>query len=208
MTIEIKKFVTGPIETNTYIVFNDKKNCLVVDPSSGCSDVLVYIEKNELVPTDIILTHGHFDHVIGIPEVLEKYPDLNVWLHPADRIIISNADYNGSLLIRRNYTYDGPVRDLVEGNMTIGNFNCRVIHLPGHTPGGCAIIIEDCCLSGDSLFAGSIGRSDFGYGDGDLLIKVLKEKMLSLPDDMTVYPGHGNRTSIGREKRMNPFLQR
>jgi glyoxylase-like metal-dependent hydrolase (beta-lactamase superfamily II) len=206
MTIVIKKFVTGPIETNTYVVINEKKACLVVDPSQGCNQVLAFIQEQGLALESIVLTHGHFDHILGIAELHNAYPQMSVWMHRDDKELVTNAEYNGAYLIGSNYAFSGATYDLTEGNMRIGSFDCIVFHVPGHTPGGCALVFEDNCLSGDSLFAGSIGRTDFPGSDQESLLKNIREKLFTLPDATVVYPGHGGRTTIGREKRLNPFL--
>jgi hydroxyacylglutathione hydrolase len=207
MPIEVKQYVTGPIETNTYVVSDEKKQCCIVDPSSGCGEVFRYIDDHALRPGAVILTHCHFDHILGIPEVLERFPKLSIWAHPLEGKLIKRADFNGSTMIGQDFTYSGPLNDLKEGEMRIGGLECTVLHIPGHTPGGCALVFEDHCLSGDSLFAGSVGRADFEYGDGELLVRSIKEKLLPLPEKTVVHPGHMGRTTIGREKRMNPFLQ-
>jgi glyoxylase-like metal-dependent hydrolase (beta-lactamase superfamily II) len=153
------------------------------------------------------LTHAHFDHVLGVPEILEEYPATPVWVHRGDRALIAKSESNGAFLIGQDFTYNGPLQDLTESTKRIGSFDCTVFHVPGHTPGGCALVFGAHCLSGDSLFAGSVGRTDFEYGDSELLLKNIKEKLLVLPEATVVYPGHGGRTTIGREKRLNPFLQ-
>ena len=99
MTIAIKKFVTGPIETNTYLVINEKKACLVVDPSQGCNEVLSFIQEQGLVLESIVLTHGHFDHILGIAELQDAYPDMAVWMHRDDKELVTHAEYNGAHLI-------------------------------------------------------------------------------------------------------------
>jgi hydroxyacylglutathione hydrolase len=208
MTIVITKFVTGPIDTNTYVVSNELSACLIVDPSRGCSEVLTYIKDKGLIPEAIVLTHGHFDHILGIAEIHEAYPAIDVWMHPDDKYLVASAERNGATLIGSDFFLKVPTRDLIEGPSRIGNFDCAVEHIPGHTPGGCAFVFEGACLSGDSLFAGSIGRTDFPGCDGEALIKNIKEKLFRLPDETVVYPGHGGRTTIGREKRLNPFLRR
>jgi|WetSurMetagenome_2_1015567.scaffolds.fasta_scaffold127251_2 hydroxyacylglutathione hydrolase len=208
MPIEIQQFVTGPIETNTYVVSDENKNCLIVDPSSGCITVLAYIKDKALHPGAIVLTHGHFDHMIGIPEIMQRHPGVSIWAHPLDADFLKRPDYNGSFLIGRGFSYTGPHGDLTEGKMNIGGLECTVLHVPGHTPGGCALVFDGHCLSGDSLFAGSVGRTDWEYCDGALLIRAIKEKLLPLPEATVVHPGHMGRTTIGREKRMNPFLQK
>jgi hydroxyacylglutathione hydrolase len=207
MTIEIKQFITGPIETNTYVVANEESRCCIVDPSSDCSEMLRFIDDNSLQPGAVILTHGHFDHLLGIPEVLRQFPEISLWAHPLDHGFIRQADLNGSPMAGIRYAYNGPLHELTKGAMRIGGLDSTVLHIPGHTPGGCALLFEGHCLAGDSLFAGSVGRTDFKYGDHALLIRSIKEKLMTLPDNTVVHPGHGGRTTIGRERRMNPFLQ-
>jgi glyoxylase-like metal-dependent hydrolase (beta-lactamase superfamily II) len=207
MPIEIQPFATGPIETNTYVVSDEKKQCCIVDPSSGCAAVLDYIQDKALNPGAIVLTHGHFDHIIGIPEIHGRFPSMPVWVHPLDAAFVKRADYNGSFMVGLDFSYTGPLNDLIEGAMRLGGMECRVFHIPGHTPGGCALVFEGHCLAGDSLFAGAVGRTDWEYGDEAALIRAIKEKLLPLPEAMVVHPGHMGRTTIGREKRMNPFLQ-
>jgi hydroxyacylglutathione hydrolase len=207
MLFEIQQFITGPIETNTYVVSDTKKKCCIVDPSSGCKAVFKYIDEKGLDPVAIILTHGHFDHILGIPEVLKRFPGITVWVHPLDAELLKRAEYNGSFMMGQQYSYTGPIHDLKEGRMVIGGMECTVLHIPGHTPGGCALVFDGHCLAGDSLFAGSVGRTDFEYGDGEALIRAIREKLLSLHEATVVHPGHMGRTTIGREKRMNPFLQ-
>jgi glyoxylase-like metal-dependent hydrolase (beta-lactamase superfamily II) len=207
MQISIERFVTGPIQTNTYIVSTTNHACIIVDPADGCEDALQWISSHNLKPEAIVLTHGHFDHCMGIPAVMQAYPELPVWMHPDDMQIITRSELNGAFLIGSTYTYTGYVHPLNEGNRQIGSFKCVVLHVPGHTPGGCALVFNEQCLSGDSLFAGSVGRADFALSDGELLITGIKQKLMTLPDTTIVYPGHGGRTTIGRERRLNPFLQ-
>jgi hydroxyacylglutathione hydrolase len=210
MALSIKKYATGPLETNTYVVDNGS-SCIVVDPSQGCQGPLSQIAREKLIVPAILLTHCHFDHILGIAEILAAHPEARVWAHPSERPLLINAEINGSYLIGSPASYDGPVSDLREGRaVSIGGLTFDVLHVPGHSPGGCAFVFRDAAttsvLSGDALFAGSIGRYDFPLGDGPLLIKSIRDKLLTLPDDAVVYPGHGGRTTIGREKRMNPYL--
>lgn len=211
MGISVRTFVTGPLETNTYVI-SKAPSCIVVDPSEGCDDPLRMIHREKMSVVAVLLTHCHFDHVLGIAEILAEYPAAAVWAHAAERSLLTNAEYNGSLLIGRPFVYNGPLSELSEGPRTIQGFSFDVLHVPGHSPGGCAFVFKNGeaaaahCFSGDALFAGSIGRYDFPLSDGPLLIKSITEKLLTLPDDTIVHPGHGGRTTIGREKRMNPFL--
>lgn len=204
--ISITRFITGPIETNTYLVSNDKKKCVIIDPASGCGEILQKIKKEALDTEAIVLTHSHFDHITGIPELTDALGDLPVYVHASEARYLADAELNGSLWFGGRYTFAGGTEELREGRQRIGDFEFDVLLVPGHTPGGCALCIGNNCLCGDSLFAGSIGRSDLPGGDGPLLIVSIKKKLLALPDTTVVWPGHGNRTTIGREKKSNPFL--
>jgi len=206
MTVEITQFITGPIETNSYIIANEERKCCIIDPSGNCGKLLQFLDETSLTPGAIILTHGHFDHILGIPEVLRRFPELSLWAHPLDFEFIKQADLNGSPMIGIRFSFNGPLHELTEGEMRIGGLDCAVLHLPGHTPGGCALLFDNHCISGDSLFAGSVGRTDWEYSDAATLIQTIKEKLLRLPDSTVVHPGHLGRTTIGRERRMNPFL--
>jgi hydroxyacylglutathione hydrolase len=206
MKVNVERFVTGPIETNTFVVSSGAA-ALIVDPSRGCTSVVDFCDKEKLRVEAIVLTHGHFDHIMGITELHEKYGALDVWVHADEKILITNANYNGSVMIGAEFAYTGPTKNLSEKTTKIGSFDVRVLHVPGHSPGGCALVFDGVAIVGDALFAGSIGRSDLPGGDGELLIENIKLKLLTLPPETVVYPGHGGRTTIGREKRLNMFLQ-
>jgi hydroxyacylglutathione hydrolase len=206
MAFQIEKFVTGPIETNTYLIVNDEKKCILIDPSMGCEEILQHFKINGYIPEAIVITHGHFDHVIGIDEIKGSYPDLDVFINPGEAVLLKNPAMNGSSMIGYEYKYTGVIKDLIEGDMTIGSVDLKVIVVPGHSPAGTAVLIGKYLICGDILFAGSVGRSDLMGGDGDLLIKGIREKLLILPDETVVCPGHGGRTTIARERRENPFL--
>jgi glyoxylase-like metal-dependent hydrolase (beta-lactamase superfamily II) len=202
----IERFTTGPLGTNTYLLSQSPDSCLVIDPSRGCAGVLAAAERNGWSVGSIVLTHGHFDHITGIPEVLARFPAAGVWVHPDEKPLLLHAEYNGSIMIGSPFSYTAPTRDLVEGEMELSGVQLTVAHIPGHSPGGCALLVPGSCFSGDSLFAGSIGRTDFPGGNYQRLLAGIREKILTLPDDTTVLPGHGNRTTVGREKRLNPYL--
>lgn len=207
MELTVKRFVTGPIETNTYVLSQDDGLCIIFDPSSGCCKMLDYIKNNSLSPEAICLTHCHFDHFMGIEEVIKEYPGIAVWAYPDEKPMLLNPEYNGSHMMGIMVTYKGPLKELHEGDIQIGSFRFTVLHVPGHSPGGCAFVIEKHCFSGDTLFAGSVGRFDFPGCDGALLFKNIKEKLFTLPDETIVHSGHGGRTTVGREKRYNPFFK-
>lgn len=206
MAVTVLKFVTGPIENNTYLVFNEDKKCVIIDPSSGCDKIIEVIKNESLYVESIFLTHGHFDHFLGIPEIKSSYPEAAVYIHPLEKMMLRDPELNGSVMIGQQIVYDGDTIDFAEGNQTIGSFSLQVIAIKGHSPCGVAIYIEKYLFCGDILFAGSIGRSDLPGGDQDALVEGIRKKLLVLPDDTIVCPGHMGRTTIGREKKVNPFL--
>ena len=204
--VTITRFITGPIETNTYLVSNDKGKCIVVDPASGCGEIIKKIRKESLSIEAVVLTHSHFDHITGIPEFFDAFGELPVYIHPSEAKFLPDVRLNGSLWFGENFAFYGKAEALDEGKQQIGSFEFNVLHVPGHTPGGCALCMDGNCLCGDSLFAGGVGRSDLPGGDGGLLVHSIKKKLLTLPDTTVVWPGHGGRTTIGREKKSNQFL--
>jgi glyoxylase-like metal-dependent hydrolase (beta-lactamase superfamily II) len=206
MSITLKRFVTGPINTNTYIVQNESNDCLIVDPSSGCDEVIAFLLDKQLQPQGIIITHGHFDHIVGIPEIVARFPSVVTYIHPAERSTLTNPMHSMSIMAGVSFYYNGVVRDIEEGPFTIGSFIGRVFVIPGHSPGGCALHIDNYLLCGDILFPGSVGRTDFPGGNQASIIAGIRSKLLTLADETIVCPGHGGRTTIGRERRLNPYL--
>lgn len=206
MPLTVLKFITGPIQTNTYLVYNENKKCFIVDPSSGCDKLIELIKKESFEVESIVITHAHFDHIMGIPEILDISPDIAIYVHSLEKMMLKDAELNSSVLIGENFSYQGSTIDLVEGEMKIGSFDAKVFEVPGHSPCGIALYIEKYLFCGDVLFAGSIGRTDFAGGDQRKLIEGIKMKLLALPEDTVVCPGHMGRTTIGREKKTNPFL--
>lgn len=204
--VTIERFITGPLETNTYVVTAaEGRDTIIVDPSSGCGRIIAHCDSAKLDITAIVLTHGHFDHILGIPEIHAR-TNVPVYVHPSDRVLVCQSGMNGSDIMGESFFYGGPLSDLQEGDMAFGAISTRVLHVPGHSPGGVAFLFGKQVLVGDSLFAGSIGRADLPGGDYELLVRGIREKLLSLPPETVVWPGHGNRTTIGREVRMNPFF--
>ncbi len=205
--ISVGKFVTGPLETNTYLVRNEAGRGLVLDPSSGCADLLQKVNEEGITLEAIFLTHAHFDHILGIPEILKAAGSIPVYVFGADSRALSDAGLNGSEWFGEPFAFNGPVTIITGDLKRIGSFDVRVVPVAGHTPGGCVLLIDNYCFSGDVLFAGSIGRSDLPGGNGADLINGIKSSLLTLPDATIVCPGHGGRTTIGREKAHNPWLR-
>ncbi len=206
MGIEVKHFAVGPLETNSFVISNDKDGVLIIDLPPHCDKIIDYLQAKALSPVAILLTHAHFDHMMGIQQLHEKFGDVPVYAHPDEKLLLQNPEFNGSPLMGTPYAYSGPTNDLAEGFTTIGGISFTVLKVSGHSPGGCAFLFENLCFVGDTLFAGSVGRTDFPGCDGPALLKNIKEKIFTLPEDTIIYPGHGTSTTVGREKRTNPFF--
>lgn len=212
--INIKTFCFNPFRENTYLMWNRAGECILVDPSpytAGEKESLFsYISGNKLKPKEIWLTHGHFDHVFGVSFVLREYP-VPVRMHPDDRIILENNHiFAASVLLDAPDCSFGTI-DFVDGEVldTLPDSPFKVIWTPGHTPGSVCLVdfTDKVMLSGDTLFAGTIGRTDHMGGDYDLEIVSVMDKLMGLPGDIDVLPGHGGMTTIADERTHNPFLQ-
>ena len=206
--MKIEKFVLGALQTNSYLILNeDTKEVLIVDPATCPDYVLSHVKSNGYVPKAILLTHGHFDHVMGIEKWVELY-DIPVYLHEEEKEVLATPNLNLSVMMGKYYSYD-KVQTLKDGEiLELAGFSFKVIHTPGHTKGGCCYYeeSEEVLISGDTLFHSSVGRSDFPTGSMSTLIKSIKEKLFVLPDMVMVYPGHNSLTCIADEKRYNPFV--
>ncbi len=210
----IELLVVGDLQSNCYLVSDDASpDLMIIDPGDDAHDIIRTIEAERLVPRLLVNTHCHIDHIGGNRELKERFPDLKIVAHSQDAAGLAKPLKNLSLLQGR--LYKSPPADLVveEGQeVSLGRLRFRVIHTPGHTPGGislyCAEGLPEAPLvfTGDALFAGGIGRSDFPGGDGDLLIKSIRDKLLVLPPGTRVFPGHGPDSTIEDEQKSNPFL--
>lgn len=193
----------GSYEVNCTLIEKDGK-ALIVDPGQEPERIIAALEKHNWKPMAILLTHGHFDHINGIPGLLEKYPSLPVYVSDADAMVMSHPLNN----CPPEY---GPVSVKQCNRLAVeqlDSWGIKVIPTPGHTPGGVCYYLPDekLLLSGDTLFAGSVGRTDLPGGDMAMLMNSL-DSLRALPEDTTVIPGHGMTTTIGRELAGNPFLQ-
>jgi hydroxyacylglutathione hydrolase len=202
--MQIEKFEVGPLDTNCYKATCEKTGeSIIIDPG-GVSNELFENFKNV---KSVVLTHGHFDHIIGVEEVL-RLTGAPLLIHADDASILNDPFYNGSLYIGGNVTVSNKPNLLSDGDkITFGECSFTVIHTPGHTRGG--IVLYDnvnILISGDTLFKQSIGRSDLPGGDYDTLIRSLKKLVSRIPDSAKVYPGHGPSTLMGFEKKNNKFL--
>lgn len=210
--IKIEKLVVNPLGENSYILSDETGECIIIDPGfyygEEEDEVDHYIQKNELRPVRITNTHCHFDHVMGVEYIRNKY-NIPFCAHADDAFwvdgVVEKAQMFGFEMKPIN-----PIDEvIVPGeNIKFGHSELEVIHVPGHAPGHVVFYSEEdgFLIAGDVLFYGSIGRTDLPGGDYNTLISNIKEKLFALPDDTKVYCGHGPETSIGFEKGSNPFL--
>lgn len=197
----------GEFGTNCYIVAcPETKKAMVVDPGTPDPWIKKSLAQYGMQVELILLTHGHLDHIGGV-EWVKSWSGAPVWIHEADSKYLTSPALNGSALFGQPII--APKADrLLRGSeqIGVGNLSFQVLHTPGHTPGGISLYTPGHLIAGDTLFAGSIGRTDLAGGSHATLIKAIKEKLLPLPPETVVYPGHGPTTSIGDEKEYNPFL--
>jgi len=199
----LERFVVGPMAVNMYVVADPatKKACLI-DPGAGGMAVKNVLHKQGYVLEFIINTHGHGDHIAA-----NGYFKSPVYIHRLDKDFLRDPDKNLSGLFFFKVISPEATRILEDGDtIELGNLKLEIIHTPGHTPGSISIKLGSSVFTGDALFSGGIGRTDFAYGDETLLLKSIREKLLVLSDDTVIYPGHGDSSTIGEERRSNPFL--
>jgi glyoxylase-like metal-dependent hydrolase (beta-lactamase superfamily II) len=204
---KIESFQSGRISTNSYLVIADDR-AVIIDPAPEPLDIIKKIKADNLKIDGILLTHGHFDHFLGMYDVWEQIDkDIPLYFSPLEDFLIRNAYLNGALMFNNRAAYEGHYYPIGEGKLEVANFKFDVFHTPGHTPGGLCFYFDGNLFSGDTLFAGTVGRSDWGYSDGDALLAGVEKKLFTLPDETNVLPGHGYTSTIGKEKATNRFFQ-
>jgi len=210
--MEIASFTFNSFAENTYLLYDQTKECCIVDP--GCNDegersqLVAYIESKNLKPVRLVNTHCHIDHVLGNKYIAEKY-DLPLISHKGEQVVLDNME-NVARMYGIDYSPSPDISEyLDEGDiLSFGETKLEVLFTPGHSPASISFFHRDSqqLIAGDVLFLGSIGRTDLPGGNHDTLIASIKNKLLPLGDDVNVYCGHGPSTNIGVERMSNPFL--
>ncbi|TFD92282.1 MBL fold metallo-hydrolase [Jeotgalibacillus sp. R-1-5s-1] len=208
--MEWKQLPLGPLQTNAYLIYQKNGDCLIIDPGEEPDKIAEWVRQKKLNPKAILLTHAHFDHIGAVDDIRAKY-EIPVYVHEQEKSWLSDPAKNGSAFFAglSEITAKGP--DYTwnrEEEMTIEGFVFSLLYTPGHSPGSVSFYFpeQSLVISGDALFQGSIGRTDLPGGDGPLLLKSIHQKLLTLPEDTYVLPGHGQVTTISDEMDSNPFL--
>lgn len=212
--LKIKSFEVNPFSENTYVIYDPVSHeCAIVDPGMGnereAAEIDRWISANGLTVKHLVATHLHIDHVWGVPHIKKTY-GVSLTAHPDDSPLGAMIDAQAQMFGQRHSPGNmKPDNETAGGDtLRLGDNELKVLHVPGHSPGGIALYAPSAgfVVGGDSLFRGSIGRTDLPGGDPTVFSRSLREQLMSLPDDTVVYPGHGPSTTIGQERHTNPWL--
>ena len=202
--LDIYSMVLGPVQTNVYPAVNrETKQCLIVDPAYDAERIIGEIEKLQAFPAAVLLTHGHYDHIMAVNEITEHF-DLPVICSSLEDAVLRDPALN----LSGAYTVEADTLLADEQELTLAGMRIKALSTPGHTAGGMCYYLpdEEVLFSGDTLFWRSVGRSDLPTGDEKTLLQSIRKKLLPLPDETYVLPGHGPASTIGAERRQNPFI--
>ena len=203
------RLVVGPLQVNCFILADEKTlEAVVIDPGDDAQDILKVIKDKGLKVKYIVDTHAHFDHV-GANKAIKDATGAELLLHEADAPVLATVSHQSRSFGMDPVSSPPADRYVKHGDViTAGEVSLKVLHTPGHTPGGISLLEQGMVFTGDALFAGSIGRADFPGGDLMTLLRSIKTHLMTLPDDTKVFSGHGPASTIGDERRDNPFLNK
>ncbi len=206
--MKVIQLEVGSLGTNCYIAYcENTKKAVIIDPGGDAVKIMAAVSREGLLVEAIINTHGHADHVLANVKVQEATA-APLWIHSADADMLGSGSRNLSAFLGGATSCGKADRLLADGEvLPVGDFSLTVLHTPGHTPGGISLLFDKTVFVGDTLFAESIGRTDFPGGSYSQLINSIKTKLMTLDDEVKAYPGHGPATTIGWERRQNPFIQ-
>ena len=199
--------IVGALETNCYLVYcEETRACAVIDPGADPEKIISAVAELELKPVIVLNTHGHVDHIGGNSEIVRKY-GVPLAMHAADTGMLQVSDYIELSLLLGARNSPPPDRLLAEGDeISVGRITLRVMHIPGHTAGSVGFVAAGVLFSGDTLFCGGVGRTDLPGGSWKDLERSIRERILTLPEETIVLPGHGPWTTVEQERSSNPFL--
>ena len=205
--MKIETLSVGMFETNCYLVYDEQTRAgLIIDPGAEAERIIEAIKRLNMKPEKIILTHGHGDHIGGVEALIAEYK-IPLFIGNGDEELLVSAVSNFSAMYGLEITCPAPDGLYSEGDkVTFSGHTLSVIHTPGHSPGGVCYRSDGIVFCGDTLFFGSVGRTDFPGCSHEKLINSINEKLMTLPDETICYPGHGPATTIGQERKINPFL--
>jgi glyoxylase-like metal-dependent hydrolase (beta-lactamase superfamily II) len=209
--MHIDYLILGGYQTNCYVLRkNDAvQDCFIIDPGLEAEELLEFLDELKLNPLAAILTHGHIDHIAGVSALRNSFPEIKVYIHNLDAEMLTDPVNNLSAMTGMTFVTEPQDVSLKEGDVIdLAGVKLLVLHTPGHTPGGISLYSKQdgVVFVGDTLFADSIGRTDFPGGSMSQLLDSVREKLFTLPEETKVYPGHGPATTIAREKEYNPFF--
>lgn len=206
--MKIEQYCVGQVATNCYFAINEEtKEMLIIDPGDSAQMLAEKIKQKNLKPQAILLTHGHFDHAMAAEELAEIF-HIKIYAHESEKSTLEQPQRNVSVMIGKRDSYYADVYVKDGEILNLANMELKVLHTPGHTEGGCCYYLEkeQVVFSGDTLFCQSVGRTDFPGGSMSQIVRSIKEKLMVLPDETKVYPGHMDITTIGKERAYNPFI--
>jgi glyoxylase-like metal-dependent hydrolase (beta-lactamase superfamily II) len=210
MELIVEKVVNAPFMENSYVVGEpESRRAFLVDPGGHADDLAAALARHQLTPLAVVNTHGHIDHVAGVAEAKQRF-QVPFWLHSGDRQWLEALPMQAQMFGFKPPALPSVERWLEDGDeLRLGSALCRVVHTPGHTPGGCCLYFpaQRLLFTGDTLFQGSIGRTDLPGGDMDELLDSISTKLFPLGDEVVFHSGHGEASTLGEERRTNPFVR-